>query len=91
MHANAPREVPARLEALGLVAGLTRAGVHAQAAAALDAVLHLRREGRRREVVEIAHVERDAAGQLVVLPALRRGEVVPGPGWPGLAGRLGLT
>ena len=35
LHANRPAEVPARLEALGVAAGLDRAAVHSQAAAAL--------------------------------------------------------
>ena len=36
LHANRPAEVPARLEALGVAAGLDRAAVHSQAAAALS-------------------------------------------------------
>ena len=43
LHANRPAEVPARLEALGVAAGLGRAAVHSQAAAALAVVVHLRR------------------------------------------------
>ena len=41
LHANRPAEVPARLEALGVAAGLGRAAVHSQAAAALAVVVHL--------------------------------------------------
>lgn len=50
LHANGPADVVARLEALGIAAGLTREGLHAQAASALDVVVHLRRDrdGRRR-------------------------------------------
>jgi len=94
LHANAPAEVPARLEALGLVAGLNRAGVHAQAAAGLDAVLHVRRGVQRRQVVELAAVGRGERGELSVVTALRLdddGRSVTGPGWPALAGRLGLS
>jgi pilus assembly protein CpaF len=94
LHANAPAEVPARLEALGLVAGLSRAGVHAQAAAGLDAVIHVRRAARRRQVVELATVGRDERGQLAVMTAVRtdqHGETVTGPGWARLAERLGLV
>ena len=49
LHANRPTEVPARLEALGVAAGLGRDAVHSQLAAALSVVVHLRRtaEGRR--------------------------------------------
>jgi len=50
VHANAAVDVPARLEALAIAAGLDRVAVHAQIAAGLDVVLHLvrDRDGRRR-------------------------------------------
>ncbi|MEV0715345.1 TadA family conjugal transfer-associated ATPase [Asanoa sp. NPDC050611] len=53
MHANAIADVPARLEALGLLGGLPRVALHAQAAAALQVVLHMRRttSGRVLETV----------------------------------------
>ena len=43
LHANSPADVPARLTALGALAGLDEAAVAAQAVSALDAVVHLRR------------------------------------------------
>lgn len=63
VHANAAADVPARFEALGGAAGLSRAAVHAQLAAALQAIVHLRRErdGVRR-VAEIAVLERQRDG-----------------------------
>ncbi len=78
LHANRPAEVPARLEALGVAAGMDRPAVHSQAAAGLDAVVHLRRSGTGRRVDEIGVVRRD--GDLVaVLPAWRAdGGAVPG-------------
>ncbi|HET9654033.1 MAG TPA: TadA family conjugal transfer-associated ATPase [Kineosporiaceae bacterium] len=96
LHANSPAEVPARLEALGLLAGLGREAVRAQAAAALDAVVHLERGGDgRRRVVEVAAVVGGGGDGLAVRTALRRepGEVdgSAGPGWPVLARRLGLS
>ena len=70
LHANRPTEVPARLEALGVAAGLGRAAVHSQAAAALDVVVHLRRAPGGRRVEEIGLLRRD--GELVVVePAWR--------------------
>ena len=53
LHANAPRDVPARLEALGMLGGLPRAALHAQVAAAVQVILHLRRTpaGRVLEAV----------------------------------------
>ena len=50
VHANGMNDVPARLEALGALGGLDRMALTAQAAAALDVVLHLERgaDGVRR-------------------------------------------
>ncbi len=60
VHANSAADVPARLEALGVAAGLSRAAVHSQIAACLDVVVHLRRlrDGLRR-VEEVAVTEAD--------------------------------
>jgi pilus assembly protein CpaF len=83
LHANAVSEVPARLEALGALAGLRRDAVHAQARSAVQVVLHLSRPAGRRRVVEVGVVDPAAEG-LVVLPAL-----LADPGDPLLAGRRG--
>ncbi|MFF5255592.1 TadA family conjugal transfer-associated ATPase [Streptomyces leeuwenhoekii] len=74
VHANAAGDVPARLEALGTAAGLDRAALHSQVAAALSVVLHLVRDrsGRRR-IAEVHVLERDAAGWVRTVPALRWG------------------
>jgi pilus assembly protein CpaF len=60
VHANSAADVPARLEALAVAAGLSREGAHAQMASALEAVIHLQRgrDGLRR-VAEVAVVRRD--------------------------------
>lgn len=84
LHANAPAAVPARLEALGVAAGLGREAVHSQVAAGLDAVVHLVREadGSRR-VAELHALERDGSGYVVARPALsvdRSGGRRAGPG-----------
>nr|WP_268871756.1 ATPase, T2SS/T4P/T4SS family [Mycobacteroides abscessus] len=42
VHANAPAEVPARLEALGALGGLDRAALHSQFAAAILSVTDAR-------------------------------------------------
>ena len=95
VHANAASDVAARLEALGSLAGLSRDALAAQAASAVDAVLHLRRVGPGRTVrhlEEIAVVRRAPGGELEVVPALRcaaDGVVDRGPGWQALARRLG--
>jgi pilus assembly protein CpaF len=67
LHANRPSEVPARLEALGVAAGLGRAAVHSQAAAALAVVVHLRRTPAGRRVDEIGLLRPE--GELVVVEA----------------------
>ena len=95
VHANTPADVPARLEALGALAGLSPSAVRSQAVAALDAVVHVERSGARRRVVEIAAVQRSPTGELQLLPALTAASDphdpgATGPGWPALSRRLGL-
>ena len=92
VHANTAADVPARLEALAALAGMSREAVAAQAASAFDAVLHLRRADRRY-VAEVGVVRRGATGELEVACAIRvdpSGATAPGPAWPALADRLGL-
>ncbi len=74
VHANAAADVPARLEALGMAAGLDRAALHSQVAAALSVVLHLVRDraGRRR-IAEVHVLDRDPSGLVRTVPALRWG------------------
>jgi pilus assembly protein CpaF len=71
LHANSSADVPARLEALGVAAGLRRAAIHSQAVAALDAVVHLVRErsGRRR-VANVDLLSRAASDDLVTVPGI---------------------
>ncbi|MFN8097713.1 MAG: TadA family conjugal transfer-associated ATPase [Dermatophilaceae bacterium] len=48
LHANRPADVPARLEALGALAGMSREAVRAQVATAISTVVHVvRRPGGR--------------------------------------------
>ena len=70
LHANSPAEVPARLEALGVAAGLDRAAVHSLSAAALHVVVHLRRGPAGRRVDEVG-VLRRTGGRVVVEPGWR--------------------
>ncbi|MFI1864233.1 MULTISPECIES: TadA family conjugal transfer-associated ATPase [Streptomyces] len=74
VHANAAADVPARLEALGTAAGLDRAALHSQLAAALSVVIHLARDrcGVRR-IAEVHVLERDTEGLVRTVPALRWG------------------
>ena len=86
LHANRPGEVPARLEALGVAAGLDRLAVHSQAAAALAVVVHLRRTPDGRRVVELRLVRR--SGQRVVVEPGWRADGGPCPAADLLRGLL---
>jgi pilus assembly protein CpaF len=71
VHANRAVDVPARLEALAVAAGLPREAVHAQVAAAIQAVVHVRRDGSGlRRVAEIAVLVRATSGLVEAVPAL---------------------
>ena len=90
LHANSAADVPARVEALALAAGLGRAATHSQLAAAIGAVLHLSRAPVRR-LVEIGVPVRDAAGLVRIETAIRfdlEGEAVEGPAADQLLERL---
>jgi pilus assembly protein CpaF len=80
IHANSADELPARVEALGALGGLTGAALHSQLGAAVQVALHLLRRGGRRQLAEIGVVER--AGSRVAVRCAWRGG--PGPA----AGRL---
>lgn len=83
IHANSATSVPARLEALGALGGLSRHALHAQAAAALDAVIHIRRSaGGHRFIEHIGVVASNAEGLVEVNPAFSfddRGDTTIGP------------
>jgi pilus assembly protein CpaF len=91
LHANRAEHLPARFEALGSVAGLTREAVHSQLSVAVDAVVHLARDphGRRR-IAGIGVLDTDTAGLVRAVPAaaFTADGVRPGPGEPKLRGLL---
>jgi pilus assembly protein CpaF len=88
VHANGAEEVPARIEALGALAGLPRAALCSQPAAAVQVVLHLARghDGRRR--LTAVHVLSRAADGIVdtqlALEVSSVGDVAAGPAAGGL-------
>ncbi|TNC21061.1 TadA family conjugal transfer-associated ATPase [Amycolatopsis alkalitolerans] len=74
LHANSSAEVPARLEALAALGGLSRAALHSQLAAALQIVLHMRRaEGGTRRLADLAVLTRAESGDIRVVPVWRDG------------------
>lgn len=91
LHANSAADVPARLLAMGALAGLGSEAITLQAASAVDAVLHLERTAAGRHPVELSLVDRSEDGA-VGAPALRLvrawsligAELVPGPAREGL-------
>jgi pilus assembly protein CpaF len=92
IHANSARDVPARIEALALAAGLSREAAHSQFLAGVDAVLHLGRDVDGHRVLrEVAVPHRGPGGLAEMLTAVSfpgHGEAVGGPGEPLLAERL---
>ena len=92
LHANSAGDVPARIEALALAAGLDRSAAHSQLASGVGAVIHLRRgrDGVRR-VAEVAVPTRDASGLVTIEPAVvarADGTLREGPGAERLAALL---
>lgn len=91
VHANSAVDVPARLEALALVAGLSREALHSQLASGLRLAVHLTRAagGGRRRVSEICVFERGVDGYVVAVPAWSwdgaSSEGVEGKGFPALS------
>jgi pilus assembly protein CpaF len=92
IHANSARDVPARVEALALAAGLGRDAAHSQFLAGVDAVLHLgRNHDGRRVLREVAVPVRRTDGTAEVRTAISfpgDGASVTGPGEADLVERL---
>ena len=72
VHANSVADLPARVEALAMAAGLPQGAAHSQLASAVDLVVHLARgrDGRRR-VAEIGVLDRGRDGQVTVITAVQ--------------------
>jgi len=91
VHANSAADVPARLEALGLAAGMDRLAVHALLGAGLDAVIHLARTPSGRVIDGIHVLERQDSGLVRAVPVLSRrdGLLRPEAGMGRLLERIG--
>jgi pilus assembly protein CpaF len=92
VHANSAADVPARLEALALAAGLPQAAVYSQLAAALDVVVHVVRgpDGVRR-VAQVGVPRRGPDGLVALEVAVsfdRSGRVERGPAAGQLSRRI---
>ncbi|MBA3020051.1 TadA family conjugal transfer-associated ATPase [Propionicimonas sp.] len=95
VHANSAADVPARLEALGALGGLSRDALHAQLGAALQVLIHVRRlPDGRRWLDEVRLVSADeVTGRCRTVPAVRfrnDASMVAGPGMETLRRLAGL-
>jgi len=92
IHANSAADVPARVEALALAAGLNRDAVHSQFGSAISAVLHLDRAGDGRRLLREVGVPVRALSGLVEIQCAvgfaDDGTMTTGLGADRLAGRL---
>lgn len=71
IHSNSAQTVPARFEALGFMAGLTREAIHAQLVGGLQVVIDLGRLSSGQRQLRAVHVlEQDTSGLAVVIPAV---------------------
>lgn len=68
LHANSLADVPARLEALGALAGLSPFAIARQAVSAIGLVLHLEHRGTRRALAAIGRLGLDERDRLCVRP-----------------------
>lgn len=74
VHANSTREVPARLEALAALGGMTPAALHSQLAAAVQVVLHVvRASSGVRRLSAVAVLGRSEGGGVVADPVWEYG------------------
>lgn len=69
LHANSLADVPARLEALGALAGMSPDAVARQAVSALDVVLHVERTAQGRRLAALGSLVLDDRGRLAVKPS----------------------
>ncbi|GAB2453133.1 pilus assembly protein CpaF [Conyzicola lurida] len=67
LHANSLQDVPARLEALGALAGMTPTAIARQTVSAIGTVLHLERRGTQRVLAQTGRFALDDAGRLRVV------------------------
>jgi pilus assembly protein CpaF len=66
LHANSQADVPARLEALGALAGMSMDAVARQTVSAIGAVLHVERRDGERRLAALGRLELDDQGRLTV-------------------------
>lgn len=80
VHANGPAELPARLEALGALGGMSADAVHSQLAATVHVVPHLSRDRNGNRVLASVSVLRRSGRRIVPVDAWSRQDGY-GPGF----------
>lgn len=68
LHANSLHDVPARLEALGALAGLNVTAIARQTVSAIDAVIHVERSHGVRRIAQLGKLAVSSAGRLIAEP-----------------------
>lgn len=71
LHANSLTDVPARLEALGALAGMSVEAVARQAVSAIGLVVHLERVDGVRRIATLGRFGLDTGGRLLTVPETR--------------------
>jgi pilus assembly protein CpaF len=66
LHANSLADVPARLEALGAIAGMSPTAVARQTVSAIGTVMHVERFAGGRRLTQVGRFELGKRGRLVV-------------------------
>jgi pilus assembly protein CpaF len=69
LHANSLEHVPARLEALGALAGMTAVAVARQSVSAIGTVLHVTRTSAGRQLAQVGTLALDRRERLTVVTA----------------------
>ena len=72
VHANSPLDVPTRIQALGLTAGVPREAMSALLTSAVDAVVHVRRVASGLRIVDCVYELHERRGECALEPWYRR-------------------
>ena len=72
VHANAPSDVPTRIQALGLTAGVPREAMASLLTSAVDAVVHVRRGSSGVRIVDSVYGLHEERGQCALEPWYQR-------------------
>lgn len=72
VHANSPSDVPTRIQALGLMAGVPREAISALLVSAVEAVVHVQRDSTGLRFVDSVYSFSEHGGSCGVEPVYRR-------------------